>query len=60
VSNLEAFMDDPWNSTTMHGLYLDSLIQIKPAPEVVTGEILLASVYRIQREGTKLIPTRLA
>lgn len=42
--SLEQFMDAPWQ--VMHSSYDDAFINIRPAPEFSTAEVLIASLYR--------------
>ena len=44
MTRLEQFEQNPWGS--LHGTYKRSFLYITPAPESVTGEILLASLHR--------------
>ncbi|OBU41300.1 hypothetical protein AYY26_06690 [Photobacterium phosphoreum] len=41
---LSNYIEKPWDSN--HSLYKESFLNMKPAPEVTAGEILLASLYR--------------
>jgi len=40
------FILDPWKERNAHGLYAESFLSMRPAPEYASGEVLLASVYR--------------
>ena len=42
----EDFVDAPWIEKSQHGLYKDSFLHMRPAPEYATGEVVLASTYR--------------
>ena len=42
----EEFVLDPWKEKNSHGLYAESFLNMRPAPEYASGEVLLASVYR--------------
>ncbi|KNH11824.1 hypothetical protein ACS79_15995 [Vibrio lentus] len=44
MKSLDDYLDSPWGSN--HTIYKESFLNITPAPEVATGEILLASLYR--------------
>lgn len=46
MSKLNEYLDDPWKQTYLHKIYKDSFLHLTPSPEVTTGEILLASLYR--------------
>ncbi|MBR0804331.1 hypothetical protein JQ636_12345 [Bradyrhizobium japonicum] len=41
---VEAFEASPLS--TLHGIYKDSVLNLRPAPEVATGEVMLASLMR--------------
>ncbi|MBY6188307.1 hypothetical protein KUV89_16960 [Marinobacter hydrocarbonoclasticus] len=45
MNNLESFEKNPWGKT-LHYKYSESFFHVSPSPETVTGEILLASLYR--------------
>ena len=38
------FIEDPWKQT--HKAYIESFLNMRPAPEYASGEVLLASLYR--------------
>jgi hypothetical protein len=40
------FILDPWKERNAHELYTESFLNMRPAPEYASGEVLLASVYR--------------
>ena len=40
------FILDPWKERNSHDLYTESFLNMRPAPEYASGEVLLASVYR--------------
>ena len=42
----EEFILDPWKERTGHRFYNESFLNMRPAPEYATGEVLLASLYR--------------
>jgi hypothetical protein len=46
MTKLSDYLDNPWGNGSNHNLYKESFLNMKPAPEVATGEILLASLYR--------------
>ncbi len=46
MSQLLDFIEAPWSSEKLHKKYTKSFIHLSPLPEVATGEILLASLYR--------------
>ena len=46
MTSLEQFELDPWKQQQLHRVYERSFLHISPSPETVTGEILLASLYR--------------
>ena len=46
MNALEDFLNDPWAQARLHKKYKDSFFHLTPLPEVTTGEILLASLYR--------------
>lgn len=41
------FMADPWNKHLQHPAYRESVLNIRPAPELATGEVVIASIYRV-------------
>lgn len=43
---LKDYLNDPWKQTFLHKTYKESFLNLTPSPEVATGEILLASLYR--------------
>jgi hypothetical protein len=43
---LEKYLNDPWAKDCLHETYTNSFLYLTPSPEVATGEILLASLYR--------------
>ena len=42
----ENFIAKPWDKGSAHPLYEDSFLNMRPAPEYASGEVLLASLYR--------------
>lgn len=46
VDTLKDYLSDPWKQASLHKTYKDSFLHLTPSPEVTTGEILLASLYR--------------
>ncbi len=42
--SLNSFTSDPWGMS--HRAYADSVINIRPAPEFATAEVMIASLYR--------------
>ncbi|WP_124124444.1 hypothetical protein [Pseudomonas aeruginosa] len=44
--SLQDYLNDPWKQSNLHGVYKKSFLHMTPSPEVATGEILLASLYR--------------
>lgn len=46
MDNIQDFLGDPWKQASLHITYKESFLHITPSPEVATGEILLASLYR--------------
>lgn len=42
----EEFIQNPWKDASGHPLYRDSFLNMRPAPEYASGEVLLASLYR--------------
>ncbi|MEY8211496.1 MAG: hypothetical protein RPT00_04505 [Gammaproteobacteria bacterium] len=46
MSQLLDFIEEPWKSEKLHKKYTKSFIHLSPLPEVATGEVLLASLYR--------------
>ena len=46
MNSLQHFLSEPWKQTSLHISYKESFLHITPSPEVATGEILLASLYR--------------
>jgi hypothetical protein len=46
MDKLNDYLSDPWKKSSLHKAYKDSFLHLTPAPEVTTGEILLASLYR--------------
>jgi len=46
MDKLTEYLNDPWKQTYLHEAYKDSFLHLTPSPEVATGEILLASLYR--------------
>lgn len=45
MSNLARFIDDPFGKF-MHKGYSDSFLNMRPAPEYASGEVLVSSLYR--------------
>lgn len=43
---LQDFLKDPWKPVGLHDKYKQSFFHLKPVPEVTTGEVMLASLYR--------------
>jgi len=43
---LQDFLNDPWKPASLHEKYKQSFFHLKPVPEVATGEVMLASLYR--------------
>lgn len=46
MSQLDKFLEAPWKSESLHEKYTKSFVHMSPVPEVATGEVLLASLYR--------------
>jgi hypothetical protein len=46
MSYLSSYNEAPWKSEALHKKYTKSFLHLSPLPEVATGEILLASLYR--------------
>lgn len=46
MEKLNDYLSDPWKKSSLHKIYKDSFLHLTPSPEVATGEILLASLYR--------------
>lgn len=46
MDTLKDYLNDPWKQASLHKTYKDSFLHLTPSPEVTTGEILLASLYR--------------
>jgi hypothetical protein len=44
--NIEEYLQNPWDSKSIHPIYKDSILNMRPAPEYASGEVLLASLYR--------------
>lgn len=42
----EEFIQNPWKDANGHPLYKECFLNMRPAPETATGEVLLASLYR--------------
>jgi hypothetical protein len=42
----EEFIQDPWKDRNAHPAYRDTFLNMRPAPEYASGEVVLASVYR--------------
>jgi hypothetical protein len=42
----EQFIDDPWKERSAHPAYRESFLNMRPAPEYASGEVVMASVYR--------------
>jgi hypothetical protein len=42
----EDFIAKPWPEASLHPVYKDSFLHMRPAPEYASGEVLLASLYR--------------
>lgn len=42
----EEFIQNPWKDASGHIVYKESFLNMRPAPEYASGEILLASLYR--------------
>jgi hypothetical protein len=40
------FVKEPWKQASMHEAYSSSFLNMSPAPEYATGEVVLASTYR--------------
>lgn len=43
---LQDYLNDPWKPAGLHEKYKQSFFHLKPVPEVATGEVMLASLYR--------------
>ncbi|MBL9149845.1 MAG: hypothetical protein JNM94_14230 [Phycisphaerae bacterium] len=63
---VEALIDDPFGKSGTHGHYAGSFLQVRPAPEYASGEVVLASLVRnvgfgptleghVPRNGTELL-----
>ena len=46
MKNLQDFIDKPFAKENIHQYYKDSFLHMRPAPEVATGEVVMASLYR--------------
>jgi hypothetical protein len=46
MTTLDDFIESPLSKNTLHKKYAKSFIHLSPMPEVTTGEVLLASLYR--------------
>ena len=46
MDKLKDYLSDPWQKSSLHKTYKGSFLHLTPSPEVTTGEILLASLYR--------------
>ncbi|MGL6575594.1 hypothetical protein ACSZOD_21635 [Aeromonas hydrophila] len=46
MDKLKDYLSDPWQQSSLHKAYKNSFLYLTPSPEVTTGEILLASLYR--------------
>ncbi|MBW0147862.1 hypothetical protein [Marinobacter arenosus] len=46
METLRDFLNEPWKEASLHPNYAASFLHLTPFPEVATGEILLASLYR--------------
>lgn len=46
VTRPEHFINDPWKEQNSHQLYRESFLNMRPAPEYASGEVILASLYR--------------
>ena len=44
--SLEDFLNSPWASNSLHEIYTNSFLHMRPAPEYASGEVVLASTYR--------------
>lgn len=44
MSEIEKFVEKPWKS--VHDVYKESFLHMRPAPEYASGEVVLASLYR--------------
>lgn len=42
----EEFIQNPWKDASGHPQYKESFLNMRPAPEYASGEVLLASLYR--------------
>jgi hypothetical protein len=42
----EEYIQNPWSASSSHELYKNSFLNMRPAPEYASGEVLLASLYR--------------
>lgn len=42
----EEFIQNPWKDAGSHDLYKNCFLNMRPAPEYASGEVLLASLYR--------------
>lgn len=42
----EEFIQNPWKDANGHPQYKESFLNMRPAPEYASGEVLLASLYR--------------
>src|SRR5438874_1303571 len=40
------FIDDPFGKKSIHATYEESALHMRPAPEMATGEVVLASLQR--------------
>lgn len=43
---VEEFINSPWQKASIHPLYGNSFLHMRPAPEYASGEVVLASTYR--------------
>lgn len=60
---LSHFLANPWDRKSLHASYRASMLDMSPAPEYATGEVVLASTYRqIGFSGSKIsensVPSR--
>lgn len=46
MASLESFHSNPWTEEALHTAYGESFLNMRPAPEFATGEVVLASLYR--------------
>lgn len=42
----ENFITKPWDKGSAHAIYEQSFLNMRPAPEMASGEVLVASLYR--------------